>query len=127
MWSINLFVWQLSSDQMYLTAIRNLANTSSDSNTPTDIHDATVSSTGIEEGLANTFSCEKAKRMLYCVRKTEMAIAAARWIAQKLPLGTYFLKGGFANDSGRLRNGIAPVPGSGIRNTITLRWSSVTI
>ena len=82
---------QLSSDQMYLTAIRNLATIPSGANGPSDIGDPGGSTSVMDGGpgqLAKTFSCEKAKNMLYCVRIKEMAIAAAKWIAQQLPLGT---------------------------------------
>ena len=33
------------------------------------------------------YNSEKAKSMLYSIKDKEMAIAAAKWIAQQLPLG----------------------------------------
>ena len=39
--------------------------------------------------LAKSYNSEKAKSMLYSIKNKEMAIAAAKWIAQQLPLGLY--------------------------------------
>lgn len=75
---------------MYLTAIRNLARPSTGSTAPSVPSDPNISleSAGEEPGqLAKTYNSEKAKSMLYSIKDKEMAIAAAKWIAQQLPLG----------------------------------------
>jgi len=75
---------------MYLTAIRNLARPSTGSTAPSVPSDPKISqeSAGEEPGqLAKTYNSEKAKSMLYSIKDKEMAIAAAKWIAQQLPLG----------------------------------------
>ena len=85
-----LFSLQLSSDQMYLTAIRNLARSSSGPTAPSDPGNPNLSafSAGEEPSqLAMSYNSEKAKSMLYSISNKEMAIAAAKWIAQQLPLG----------------------------------------
>ncbi|KAJ7374444.1 Kinetochore-associated protein 1 [Desmophyllum pertusum] len=81
---------KLSSDQMYLTAIRNLARSSSGPTAPSDPGNPNLSafSAGEEPSqLAMSYNSEKAKSMLYSISNKEMAIAAAKWIAQQLPLG----------------------------------------
>ena len=84
------FPVQLSSDKMYLTAIRNLARPSTSSTAhgvPSDPN-ISIDSAGEEPGqLAKSYNSEKAKSMLYSIKDKEMAIAAAKWIAQQLPLG----------------------------------------
>ena len=75
---------------MYLTAIRNLARPSTGSTTHSVPSDPNISidSAGEEPGqLVKTYNSEKAKSMLYSIKDKEMAIAAAKWIAQQLPLG----------------------------------------
>ena len=76
---------------MYLTAIRNLAWSSAGSTAPSDSnHDPNVSGLSVSEGpsqLVKSYNSEKAKSMLYSIKNKEMAIAAAKWIAQQLPLG----------------------------------------
>lgn len=77
---------------MYLTAIRNLARPSTGSTAPTVPSDPNISvaSAGEEPGqLAKGYNSERAKSMLYSIKDKEMAIAAAKWIAQQLPLGNY--------------------------------------
>lgn len=84
------FAVQLSSDKMYLTAIRNLARPSTGSTTHSVPSDPNISidSAGEEPGqLVKSYNSEKAKSMLYSIKDKEMAIAAAKWIAQQLPLG----------------------------------------
>ena len=84
------FPVQLSSDQMYLTAIRNLARPSPGSTVSSDPTDPNVSGVSAGEDpsqLAKSYNSEKAKSMLYSIKNKEMAIAAAKWIAQQLPLG----------------------------------------
>ena len=86
----SIFDPQLSSDQLYITAIRNLAQPSSSSTS--DSSDPNLSGINTEEEpsrLAKSYNSEKAKSMLYAVKNKEMAIAAAKWIAQQLPLGLY--------------------------------------
>lgn len=81
---------KLSSDKMYLTAIRNLARPSTGSTTHSVPSDPNISidSAGEEPGqLVKSYNSEKAKSMLYSIKDKEMAIAAAKWIAQQLPLG----------------------------------------
>ena len=75
---------------MYLTAIRNLArpSTSSTAHGVTSDPNISIDSAGEEPGqLAKSYNSEKAKSMLYSIKDKEMAIAAAKWIAQQLPLG----------------------------------------
>lgn len=75
---------------MYLTAIRNLARPSTGSTTHSVPSDPNISvdSAGEEPGqLVKSYNSEKAKSMLYSIKDKEMAIAAAKWIAQQLPLG----------------------------------------
>ena len=75
---------------MYLTAIRNLARPSTSSTAHGVPSDPNISmdSAGEEPGqLAKSYNSEKAKSMLYSIKDEEMAIAAAKWIAQQLPLG----------------------------------------
>lgn len=75
---------------MYLTAIRNLTRPSTGSTAPSVPSDPNISveSAGEEPSqLAKTYNSEKAKSMLYSIKDKEMAIAAAKWIAQQLPLG----------------------------------------
>ena len=80
---------QLSSDKMYLTAIRNLARPSTSSTAHGDPN-ISIDSAGEEPGqLAKSYNSEKAKSMLYSIKDKEMAIAAAKWIAQQLPLGKF--------------------------------------
>ena len=77
---------------MYLTAIRNLARPSTGSTAPSVPSDPNISvaSAGEEPGqLAKSYNSERAKSMLYSIKDKEMAIAAAKWIAQQLPLGNY--------------------------------------
>ena len=86
------FPVQLSSDKMYLTAIRNLARPSTGSTAPrvpSDPNISVESAGGLEEPsqLVKSYNSEKAKSMLYSIKDKEMAIAAAKWIAQQLPLG----------------------------------------
>ncbi|XP_078352521.1 kinetochore-associated protein 1-like isoform X2 [Oculina patagonica] len=79
---------KLSSDQMYLTAIRNLARPSSGSTAPSDLSDPNMSAVGTDPSqLVKSYNSEKAKSMLLSIKNKEMAIAAAKWIAQQLPLG----------------------------------------
>ncbi|RMX40569.1 hypothetical protein pdam_00016563, partial [Pocillopora damicornis] len=82
---------KLSSDEMYLTAIRNLARSSVGPAVPCDLDgDPNISGLNVNEGpsqLVKNYNSEKAKSMLYAVNNKEMAIAAAKWIAQNLPLG----------------------------------------
>lgn len=79
---------QLSSDQLYLTAIRNLARPSGSLDASSDPN---VSGISAPEGLlAKNYNSENANSMLYSITNKEMAIAAAKWIAQQLPLGSYF-------------------------------------
>ncbi|XP_074632538.1 kinetochore-associated protein 1-like [Acropora palmata] len=79
---------KLSSDQLYLTAIRNLARSptsaTADSNDPNLSGNCTVDGSS---HFAKHYNSEKAKSMLYSIKDKEMAIAAAKWIAQQLPLG----------------------------------------
>lgn len=87
-----MFPVQLSSDQMYLTAIRNLARPSSGSTVPSDLSDPNMSGVGADPSqLAKSYNSEKAKSMLYSIKNKEMAIAASKWIAQQLPLGKQFV------------------------------------
>ena len=76
---------------MYLTAIRNLARSSVGPAVPSDLDsDPNISGLNLNEGpsqLVKNYNSEKAKSMLYAVNNKEMAIAAAKWIAQNLPLG----------------------------------------
>lgn len=75
---------------MYLTAIRNLARPSTGSAAPIVPSDPNISvvSAAEEPGqLAKSYNREKAKSILYSIKNKEMAIAAAKWIAQQLPLG----------------------------------------
>ena len=85
------FFLKLSSDEMYLTAIRNLARSSVGPAVPCDLDsDPNISGLNVNEGpsqLVKNYNSEKAKSMLYAVNNKEMAIAAAKWIAQNLPLG----------------------------------------
>ena len=86
------FPVQLSGDQMYLTAIRNLARPSTGSTAPSVPSDPNISVASAEEEpgqLAKSYNSERAKSMLYSIKDKEMAIAAAKWIAQQLPLGNY--------------------------------------
>ena len=81
---------------MYLTAIRNLARPSTGSTAPSVPSDPNISTenAGEEPGqLAKRYNSEKAKSMLYSIKDKEMAIAAAKWIAQQLPLGNCIVFG----------------------------------
>ena len=86
---LSFLALQLSSDQLYLTAIRNLARPSASAG---DSIDPNLNGSSAAEGpsqLAKNYNSEKAKSMLYSIKNKEMAIAAAKWIAQQLPLGLY--------------------------------------
>ena len=86
---LSFLALQLSSDQLYLTAIRNLARPSASAG---DSIDHSLNGSSAAEGpsqLAKSYNSEKAKSMLYSIKNKEMAIAAAKWIAQQLPLGLY--------------------------------------
>lgn len=75
---------------MYLTAIRNLARPSTGSAAPivpSDPNISVVSAAEEPRQLAKSYNREKAKSMLYSIKNKEMAIAAAKWIVQQLPLG----------------------------------------
>ena len=88
------FLFQLSIDQLYLTAIRNLARPSSGSTAASDPSDPNISGVSAGEDpsqLAKSYNSEKAKTMLYSIKNKEMAIAAAKWIAQQLPLGKWIV------------------------------------
>ena len=79
---------------MYLTAIRNLARPSTGPAAHSVPSDPIISidSAGEDPGqLAKRYNSEKAKSMLYSIKDKEMAIAAAKWIAQQLPLGNYIV------------------------------------
>ncbi|XP_068682913.1 kinetochore-associated protein 1-like isoform X1 [Montipora foliosa] len=81
---------KLSIDQLYLTAIRNLARPSTsagDSSTSDTNLGGSSAVEGSSSHLAKNYNSEKAKTMLYSIKNKEMAIAAAKWIAQQLPLG----------------------------------------
>lgn len=72
---------------MYLTAIQNLFKStrkSSGSLEPT--LDESTTDIDSADGL-KSFDFEGARGLLYSVKNKEMAIAAAKWMAQQLPLG----------------------------------------
>ena len=74
-----------------MTAIRNPARPSGSAS---DSSDPNLSGIAAGDGpcqLAKSYNSEKAKSMLYSIKNKEMAIAAAKWIAQQLPLGLYIV------------------------------------
>ncbi|KAK3734831.1 hypothetical protein QZH41_011747, partial [Actinostola sp. cb2023] len=84
---------KLSTDQMCLTAIQNLFKSpnrkrDSDSSEP-NLNTSTDLDTS---DILKRFDSEMARGLLYSVKKKEMAIAAAKWISQQLPLGEEKIK-----------------------------------